>query len=155
MLSNALLQGSITTTEMIEFTATAKGSAAGTCMEALCFATEARPDLGTDAVFYCAIKELTNKAPRVRWEAAKVLANLAQQHIDKQSTAFAALLPNTEYPGTVVRWSAALALASMLRAQEQIDPEWVAVLQQLAEKEEKNAIKKMYLSAIKAVTKER
>jgi hypothetical protein len=58
---------------------------------------------------------LSDKAPRVQWESAKVIANIAHRYPKKLDNAICNLLANSESSGTVVRWCAALALGEIVK----------------------------------------
>ncbi|MEI7663465.1 MAG: hypothetical protein WCK34_14750 [Bacteroidota bacterium] len=63
------------------------------------------------------------------------------------------LLDNTVHKGTVVRWSAAFALAAIIRLKLPVNHDLVPAAEAIAEGEEKNSIRKIYLDAIRKSAK--
>ena len=92
---------------------------------------------------------LTAKAPRVKWESAKVVGNIAHLYPAKLDTAIMHLLANTNHDGTVVRWSAAFALGEILKLKTKHNSSLLSRIEKICDQEEKNSIKKIYQAAIK------
>lgn len=86
--------------------------------------------------------------PSLIRESARVLANIANSHIDFAGDAIPRLLELTEHAGTVVRWSAAQALASICSADEKPHYHLDPVLESIASREEKMSIRKIYLKTL-------
>lgn len=141
--------GELTLADLLAFAATAKDPAKGTCLEAIELVAQSRPEAlskeGWD--FVCA--QLSSKAPRVRWESAKVIARTAHLFPEHLEQAVSGLLANTSHTGTVVRWSAATALCQIALLGTAHNAEWLPALQQIATIEEKDSIKKIYAQAFK------
>jgi HEAT repeat protein len=95
---------------------------------------------------------LTEKAPRVKWESAKVIGNIAHLYPDKLDDAIKNLLTNTEYDGTVVRWSAAFALGQIIKLKTKRNKILIPAIEAICKREEQNSIGKIYLDALKKVT---
>ncbi|MGV3761952.1 hypothetical protein [Parapedobacter sp.] len=74
------------------------------------------------------------------------IAPLFPNELDRS---IANLLPNTENPGTVVRWATAYALGEILKLKTDANNGLLPVLEILSAKEEDNGVKKKYLDALK------
>lgn len=153
LLSNMLLDKRIEAAQLIEFALAAKDPAKATCIEALEFATKQHPGIATEQSFAFVTQMLGAKAPRIKWEAAKVIGNTAQLFPNKLDEAIAALLANTTHTGTVVRWSAAFALGEILKLGTTHHKTLLPALENVCENEEKNSIRKIYLAAFKKAGK--
>lgn len=149
ILSGWLLDKKITADALTAFAAEARDPVKASCMEALEFATRQNPAIGNKESFRFAILSLSAKAPRVKWESAKVIGNTAHLHTDDLDGAIGGLLQNSECEGTVVRWSAAFALGEILKLKTKHNSELLPALEAISQREEKNSIRKIYLDAIK------
>ena len=134
---------------VLEYAAGARDPVKATCIEAIEFATKARPDIATKDCFDFAAAQLSAKAPRIKWESAKVIANTAHLYPNEIKKILPALLKNTEHTGTVVRWSAAFALAAILKTGSSVHKELVPAVETICRNEEKNSIRKIYIQALK------
>ena len=152
-LAQLILSGDISVEEVTGYAAGAKDPAKGNCIEAMEYASQQRPELVTEAAIRFVIDSLAAKAPRVRWEAAKVIANTIYLHARHTGDAVNGLLANTTHSGTVVRWSAATALASIVKLKTSMNETLVPALQAIMDAEEKNSIKKIYMAALKQAAK--
>lgn len=148
-ISRALLEAQLELDALIAFAAKSKDPLKATCIEAVEFATNQVPGIATMALLEFVSKELGAKAPRVKWESAKVIAHIAPVFPDELEEAVKGLLINTEHTGTVVRWSAATALGEILKLKNTRYKELRPTLEAICEREEKNSIKKIYLAAFK------
>ena len=99
------------------------------------------------------IKALKDEEPRVKWESARVIGNVAKLFPTQLDKAIKNLLPNAENTGTVVRWATAYALAEILKLKSDNNKNLLPKIEALCEKEKDNAIKKKYLDAIKKLKK--
>ncbi|MFC5270769.1 HEAT repeat domain-containing protein [Adhaeribacter terreus] len=153
ILSNWLTENPQELTNLIEFARTAKDPIKATCIEAIEFATKQKPEIADLHCLNFVSETLTAKAPRVKWESAKVIGNVAHLFPENLETAVTNLLQNTEHEGTVVRWAAAFALGQIIKTKASVSKELIPVAENLASREEKNSIKKFYLDALKAVKK--
>jgi len=149
LISKLLLESKLSTNELIEVAKASKDADKGTCIEALEFATKINPSIANLSVLYFVSSTLADKAPRVKWESAKVIANIANLFPNQLEEAVKNLLENTEFSGTVVRWSAALALGEILKLKTPLNQDLVPALESICESEEKNSIKKIYQAAFK------
>lgn len=151
-LSEMLLDNSLRLEELISFAKSAKDSPKATCIEAIEYATKQNPSIANLECLTFVSETLTEKAPRVKWESAKVIGNIAHLFPTNLDTAIAHLLTNTEHEGTVVRWSAAFALGQIIKIGNEKSKELAAVARAICGREEKNSIKKIYLDALKKAT---
>jgi hypothetical protein len=151
LLSELLRKNEIIADDLVEATKLLKDVPKANCLEALEHASGINPEIITEKCFVFAIESLPAKAPRVKWEAARVIANSARIHPAMLENAANNLLANTEHPGTVVRWSAAIALSSIVCQKTGLNQELVPALKVISEREEKNSIKKIYNAAFKKI----
>lgn len=118
------------------FADAAKDPVKAACIEALEFATKQNPKVATKKSFEFVSQNVTAKAPKVKWESAKVIANTAHLLTDQLDEAIKNLLQNSEHEGTVVRWSAAIALREILTLRTKHNKNLLPTLEALAEREE-------------------
>ncbi len=145
--------GKVTIDEVIGTAAAGKDPVKATCIEAMEFATRLMPEVMTAKGIAFCIASLSEKAPRVKWESAKVIANVIHLFPGKINAAVKALLENTGHKGTVVRWSAATALSAIVRLNGKINKELIPAIEALMKKEEKNSIRKIYHEGLKKSAK--
>jgi hypothetical protein len=150
-LSQLLLHKAISVSDLIGYARLAKDSPKATCMEALEFATRQDPEQADNAVWILACASLSSKAPRVKWESAKVIGNIAHRFPQQVDEAIVPLLNNAELTGTVVRWSAAFALCAILRLKTKRNKELVPAIEAILASETNNAVRKQYQAALKAI----
>jgi hypothetical protein len=148
-LSDWLLDNKISTNELLEYAASAKGAVKANCVEALEFATKHDPTIADEKCFDFVSKTLAAEEPRVKWESAKVIGNVAHLFSKKLDEAIVNLLTNSEHPGTVVRWSAAFALGEIIKLKTKHNNELLPAIETIIKREEQNSIRKIYLEAIK------
>jgi HEAT repeat protein len=152
MISDLLSNGKTTVDSLIRFAGQAKPPDKATCIEALEHATKANAAVASPLVFDFTVTSLADKAPRVKWESARVIGNIAHLFPEKVSESIPNLLENTEHPGTVVRWSAAFALGEILKMKTLVNQELVPAVEVIISREEKNSIRKIYSDALKKIT---
>jgi len=148
-----LLDGSLPTNELLAFAEKAKDAEKATCIEAIEFATKHNPNIADENVFEYVTKTLTENAPRVKWESARVIGNIAYLFPTKLKIAINNLLKNSEYDGTVVRWASAFALGEILKLRTKHNRDLLPTIEAIYDREEDNGVKKKYLEAIKKVKK--
>jgi HEAT repeat protein len=128
----------------------AKTPEKGTCVEALVLVAKEHPEYvlpHLESVMEC----LADKAPRVRWEAAHVIANVAPRFPWRAAEATDLLLVNATDKGTVVRWSTALALGEILKANEASRATLQPLIEELSRSETNNGVRNHYVKALKKV----
>jgi len=152
-ISKWILEGSLPTDELMGYAEKAKDPEKATCIEALEFSTKQKPAVADETVLTFVTHTLTEKAPRIKWESAKVIGNIAHLFPKQLDKPVANLLINTKHEGTVVRWSAAFALGEILKLKTAQNKELLPAVEAICEMEEKNSIKKIYLDAIKKMNK--
>ena len=148
-ISKWLLDSSLPTDELLAFAENAKDPEKATCIEAIEFATRQNAKIAEETVFAFVTKTLTENAPRVKWESAKVVGNIAHLFPTKLSKAISNLLTNSEYDGTVVRWAAAFALGEILKLKTKHNKDLLPAIEAICDREQENGVKKKYLDAIK------
>ena len=150
-LSQWLIANSSKLDQLIVFAAKAKDPIKAACIEAMEFATKIKPDIATEACLDFVSQSLIEKAPRVKWESAKVIGNIAHLYPASLNDSIKNLIVNTEHHGTVVRWAAAYALGEIVKVKTPGNKELIPAIEAICEKEEKNSIKKIYIAALKKV----
>ena len=135
--------------ELLNFAKGSKDPVQATCIEAIEFATQKSPEVLDAAGFNFIIDCLSEKAPRLKWESAKVIANTCHLFSSKLDKAIAGLLENSDHEGTVVRWSAATALSKIIVLKTKHQKDLVKTCKAIMEREEKNSIRKIYGEGIK------
>lgn len=152
-ISKWLLDGSLPTDELIVFAEQTKDSEKGSCIEAIEFATRQNVNIADENVLAFVSKTLTETAPRVKWESAKVVGNIAKLFPAKLTKPICHLLTNAKDNGTVVRWAAAFALGEILKLKTKHNKDLLPMLEKICNEEQNNAIKKKYLDAIRKAKK--
>lgn len=152
-ISKWILEDSLSTDELIGFADKAKDPIKATCIEAIEFATKENPNIANEEVFSFVTHTLSAKAPRIKWESAKVIGNIAHLFADNLDETIKKLIENSAFDGTVVRWSAAFALGEILKLKTKHNKTLLGKIETIIDKEEKNSIKKIYLDAIKKMNK--
>ena len=137
--------------ELLKFAEGAKEPHKATCLEALEYLTKTHPESATPAVLDFAADSLLSEAPRVKWESARVIGNIARVFPDKLDTAVKNLLINSEHEGTVVRWSTAYALGEIIKLKLKKYDDLIPATEAICKREEKNSIVKIYQKTIKKV----
>ena len=150
LISQNILSGEMTLNYLLDYAKSSGEVDRANCLEALEYVSKTNPKLINSDWFDFAVECLGGKAPRVKWEAARLIANIVMEMPEKAESAVHNLLNNTKFDGTVVKWSAATALGQIIKLKnsnlnEIIIPEAELIL----ESDEKNSIKKIYLDAIK------
>ncbi len=151
-IAQLLLANKISIKDLVKIAKASKDPEKATCIEAIEFATKSKPAIATSACLAFVAETLTEKAPRVKWESARVIGNIAHLFPGKLDDAIKNLLTNTEYPGTVVRWSAAYALGEIIKLKSKRNKDLLPAIEAICKREEENSIRKIYLAAIKKTT---
>lgn len=139
--------------ELISFAEKQKGTDKASCIEAIEYAKKKTPAIADESLLNYVIKGLKDFEPRIKWESAKVIGNIAHLFPTQLDKAISNLLPNAENIGTVVRWATAYALSEILKLKTEHNKKLVGKIEVLCEKEEDNAIKKKYMEALKKAKK--
>lgn len=124
----------------------------GICMEVLEFVSQEKPELVIPYIDEV-ITYLNYDAPRVKWEAARVVANLSSKYPEKTVKAIDKLIINTKDKGTVVRWATAFALGEIAKHNKNIQKELVKKIENIIKKEQNSGVKNVYLKALKVINK--
>lgn len=152
-IGNLLLENKISIAELISTASNSKDPNKANCIEAIEFATRKNPLIADAHCLHFVTEMLLEKAPRIKWESAKVIGNIASKFPNNLEQPIHNLLINTESSGTVVRWSAAFALGEIIKLNTKHNALLLDTINSIVLREEKNSIKKIYLSAIKALNK--
>ncbi|HZI00729.1 MAG TPA: HEAT repeat domain-containing protein [Flavisolibacter sp.] len=153
IISHWLLTNSLSIDDLIQFTKATKEIDKATCIEALAIATKQDPKIADEAMFVLVTKMLNEAVPRVKWESARVIGNVAYLFPAKLSKAIPSLLINSGNNGTVVRWASAYALGEILKLKTKHNNDLLPAIEAICESEEDNGVKKKYLDAIKKTKK--
>ena len=148
-LSNWLSNNTKNLNELIAFAKSSKDPIKATCIEAIEYTTKTKPEIASIVCLDFVAESLTAKAPRVKWESARVIGNIAHLYPDQLETAIKNLLINSEHSGTVVRWSTAFAFSQIIKMKTAINKDLLPAIKAICDLEEKNSIRKIYLEAIK------
>ncbi len=152
-ISKWLLDASLPTDELLAIAGELKDSEKATCIEAMEFATKQNPKIADEDVFSFVTRSLTEKAPRVKWESAKAIGNIAHLFPEKLDRAINNLLMNSENNGTVVRWATAFALGEILKLKTKHNQDLLPKIEALCGKETENGVMKKYLDAVNKTKK--
>jgi len=148
-LSQNIIDKNISVNDLMAYAKTAKDAERGTCVEALEFISSKNPKIINKKCFEFVVEYLTDKAPKVKWECAKVIGNTASLFKTDLNNVIEHLLKNAVYDWTVVRWSAAFALVEIIKLETEHNKKLLPKIIKICEKEEKPNIKKMYMEIIK------
>jgi HEAT repeat protein len=152
VIAKMLLDKELPIAELIRVAKGSKDKEKGTCIEALEFATKATPEIACAACLDFVTETLLDDAPRVKWESAKVVANIAHLYPESLADAVKNLLANGEHSGTVVRWSAARALGEIVKLRTRHNRTLIPAIEAFLKRDnEDKAIVKIYQSALKKV----
>lgn len=144
-----LEKGEITSDELLQFAEKAKDPVKASCIEVFEYVSKTNPKIVSKAVFRFAVANLSAKAPRIKWESAKVIGNAVSLYTKDLDEAVIKLLENSEHEGTVVRWSAAFALSEIIKLKTPLNTTLVPAVESLIKREEKASIRKIYEAAMK------
>lgn len=145
-----LVNKELATEELLVYAEKQKATDKATCIEALEYATKKDPALVADEqVLVFVTRALADDEPRIKWESAKVIGNIAKLFPAQLDKVIPQLLVNATHTGTVVRWATAYALAEILQLKTDHNKKLLPKIEVLCEKEEDNGVKKKYLNALK------
>jgi hypothetical protein len=115
LIAEALLNNSLQISQFLTFAQTAKDPEKVTCIEAMKFASQKNASIISIDGLQFVSSSLTAKAPRVKWESAKVVGNIAHLYTNDLDKAIENLLINNEDSGTVVGWRTVFALGGIIK----------------------------------------
>lgn len=138
-----LLNGFLPIDGLIVFTEKANDPDKANCIEVIEFATRQNSKIAHKSVLTFMTKTLTENAPRVKWESAKVVGNVAHLFPTKLNKGISNLLTNTEYDGIVVRWGSAFALGEILKLKTKHFKDLLPAIKAICNREQDNGIKKI------------
>lgn len=144
-----LLNAELPFDELTAYAENQNGSIKATCIEALEFATKKNPGKADESLLAFVTGTLTDEEPRIKWESAKVIGNIAKLFPAELAETTSNLLLNAEHSGTVVRWATAYALAEILKLRTEQNKDLQPKIEALCNKEEDNGVKKKYLDVLK------
>lgn len=148
-----LIKNELPIEELLAYAEKQKATDKATCIEAIEYATKKEPTIANESVLNYLINTLKDDEPRVKWESAKTIGNIAKIFPTQLDKAIDNLLPNAKNKGTVVRWATAYALAEILKLKTENNKKLLPKIEILCEKEEDNGVKKKYLDALKKIKK--
>jgi len=130
----------------------AKLTERGACMEVLEYASKENPAVAKPHI-ETVIGYLSDKAPKVKWESARILGNIAQRYPEDVAKSVDELLANTKDNGTVVRWSAAYALSEIAKYNIKQRSQLLKHIDRILKSEGNGGVKNVYLKALKFIEK--
>lgn len=148
-----LISGELSMDELLTYAEKQKAVDKATCIEAVEYATKKQPDIADENLLAYVTLALKDAEPRVKWESAKVIGNIARKFPVQLGKSINNLLENAQHTGTVVRWATAYALAEILKLKTENNKGLLPKIEAFCEKEEDNGVKKKYLDALKKVKK--
>ena len=148
-----LLNDELPLDELLAFTDTQIGTNKASCIEGIEYATRKNPGIADETLLTFVTDALNEDEPRIKWESAKVIGNIAKQYPDHLGVSITNLLTNATHSGSVVRWATAFALAEILKLKTAQNKKLLPQVEQLSEKEEDNGVKKKYMDALKKIKK--
>jgi len=122
----------------------------GNCIEAIEYITKEDPEFAKNYLDFI-IDQINDKAPRVKWETARIIGNTAQKFPDKVKEAVPMLLENIKDKSTVVRWSAAFALTEIAKSNPKLQKELTTKFNKIVKNESNNGVRNIYLKYVKDV----
>ena len=148
-IAERLLGGDVDMEGFVELAERQKAARRSNLVEALELATKSRPSLVDRECLDFLTAALLDKAPRTKWEAARVIANCCGQFSGELEPAVENLQLNVSGGGTVVRWSVAFALSEIAtRSAYPHKEQLLARMRENEAHEEKDSIKKIYRQAL-------
>ncbi len=146
-----LTNNELTLEELLAYAEKQRATDKATCIEAVEYATKKVPTIANENLLVFVTTALKDDEPRVKWESAKVIGNIAKIFPAELDKTISNLLPNAKKTGTVVRWATAYALAEILKLKTDNNKKLLPKIEALCENEENNGVKKKYIDALKKV----
>ncbi|RLF38738.1 MAG: hypothetical protein DRN12_07980 [Thermoplasmata archaeon] len=144
LLAEALRHDRKLIDEMIRCFENGITSEKGNCMEAIEYVTKEKPEFAESCIDFV-IAHINDETPRVKWEASRIIGNIAKIFPDKTREAIPKLLKNTYDKGTVVRWSAAFALTEIGKNNLELQGELTLEFKKILDREGNNGVRNIYL----------
>lgn len=148
-LADEIKRGNISAAEVLEFALASKDPVKASCIEAMEICSKDNPSIAGIKWLLFAGESLASKSPRVKWESARLIGNIAKDAKNIPPEIIDNLLANAAHEGTVVRWSAAYALGETYKLNSPLNRKLKDAFDLIIGSEEKNSIKKIYQNAIK------
>ncbi|MCK0147263.1 hypothetical protein MWU78_16510 [Arenibacter sp. F26102] len=148
-----LVNGDLPLDELLSFAENQSPVNKATCIEAVECATKKTTEIADEPLLEYMTHTLTNDEPRVKWESAKVIGNIAKKFPNSLSEPTKKLLDNATNKGTVVRWAIAYALAEILKLKTEINKDLIPKIEKLIKQETDKGVNNKYLDALKKVKK--
>ncbi len=148
-IADALLSGTLKPVALLEVSPGLPDADLAIVMESLESATRVGPAMVNDQLFALLVRNVNHAAPRVQWEAARTIGNVAGQHAEQLGPAVEALLANVTSDGQVVRWATARALAAILRVRI-TDKGLRQRLSEIAADEQDEGVRRVYEKALRS-----
>lgn len=153
IIGDWLMNNQLPIDELLAFADTQKTVNQTSCIEAIEYATKTNATIANENVLEYVIHTLGGNEPRLKWESAKVIGNIAHLYPNNLDKAIEYLLTNTNHEGTVPRWATAYALGEILKLKTKHNTTLLPKIERLVETEENNGVKKKYTDALKKVMK--
>lgn len=150
-IGNWLLEETLPIDELLAFTEKHSKATKASCIEAMEYATKKNPKLADETVLQFVTSALNDNEPRIKWESAKVIGNIAKLYPENLSSPISNLLKNTSFDGAVVRWATAFALGEILKLKTIHNNTLIKEIESLLEIEKDNGVKNKYLKALKKI----
>lgn len=147
-ISERLVKKELHLDEILAFAQTQNSTDKATCIEAIEYATKKSRSVANENLLNYVTNALLENEPRIKWESAKVIGNIAKLFPNKLANAIHNLVDNAKNKQTVVRWATAFALGEILKLKTTHHDELLVVIEDLCLKEADNGVKKKYLDAL-------
>ncbi|HEC76315.1 MAG TPA: hypothetical protein ENI33_03520 [Thermoplasmatales archaeon] len=134
--------------ELIQFFENGTIAEKGNCMEAIEYVTKENPEFAENCINFV-IFHINDKASRVKWEACRIIGNVAKNFPDKVKEAIPKLLENAQDKSTVVRWSSAFALTEIAKSDSEIQEKLIPEFRKIVKRETNNGVRNIYLKYLK------
>lgn len=134
--------------ELVEYFEAGSVADKGNCIEVMEYVSQDKPELIIPYLDFI-IENLDYNAPKVKWETARVIGNLASKYPDRVEKSIKKLVLNAKDDGTVVRWSVAFALTEIAKSNSKLQKELVKRFNQIVKEESNNGVKNVYLKTLK------
>lgn len=148
-----LIKGELLMEELMAFTETQTSINKATCIEALEYATKKKPEIANEMLLDFVTATLKEEEPRIKWESARVIANIVKMFPSQLDNTVNNLLANVEHDGTVVRWATASAISEIVKLKTDQNKALVPLVEALSERENDSGVRKKYDEALKKVRK--